>query len=919
MDQYDLYLFDLDGTLINTELLHYSAYYDMLQKYNINIPNDKFTFREYCRHAHLDGTSMKNFISQYTDLPYDTLYATKKEILLKLLDKDLQFINGAEKLLNELYEKKINTCIVTHSDDDMLNIVLKKLPLLREKVNKIITRNQYITRKPNPECYLKALNYFNPKNPIGFEDSLKGYMALKQTNITNVFIGSDTYYYYNKINPLNTFLDFTYIDWNHTNMKIEQTNNVNFIDLCLNKYISSLKSCNQNMTQIIKYLLPLITNCSRNIYLTGIGKCGHISKKCVSTWQSVGISCHYLNIPDLFHGDFGILKENDIIIYISNSGKTDELINCAQYIHNNFKVIQVALTIKDSIKLNSIVDFHFTITNDIVNEIDSINMAPSVSSVLFMAVLDMIGIKLAEENGLTIEKFKLQHPGGDLGKITNNVVDYVVINASGLGTRLFPITKFIPKILINYKNKPFIQHLIEYWQKYSQKIIIIINSKYHDIVKYYTKQYVNITLLVDDTNTGTADGINKTVGKEYYGKNIIISWCDIIPTNIIKNLYKTCVMTYGNECRYGICDDGSIQKKNNGNIIGLFYIKNYNGLSQYNIGDDICDVFSKNYPDFTSQNIANIIDIGDMDKYKKTNIIEQFNTRFFNKITIINNDKILKSSLNKQGDNLLQNEINWYKYIGKCDYVPKTFSYNDTSFEMELLNAHPLYKYFNNLNLNQKLNIINNILDILSKIHSKFKTNIILDDVKIECHDKVFNRLSNIKPFLEFHSFNNITHVNGLRIFSLDSVVNKCYEIIKKNITESTFIHGDCQFSNILYSETNKKLYFIDPRGYFGNTKFFGIPEYDYAKVLYALSGYDNMNNDPFFHFDIKNNNMILNITNHENIFDKLPSILYNETTIALVCIMWLSLAQYNSNNILKCIGSYYYGLYLYSKYIIKA
>ena len=56
-----------------------------------------------------------------------------------------------------------------------------------------------------------------------------------------------------------------------------------------------------------------------------------------------------------------------------------------------------------------------------------------------------------------------------------------------------------------------------------------------------------------------------------------------------------------------------------------------------------------------------------------------------------------------------------------------------------------------------------------------------------------------------------------------------------------------------------------------------------------------------------------------KNIFDKLPSILYNETTIALVCIMWLSLAQYNSNNILKCIGSYYYGLYLYSKYIIKA
>jgi hypothetical protein len=89
-------------------------------------------------------------------------------------------------------------------------------------------------------------------------------------------------------------------------------------------------------------------------------------------------------------------------------------------------------------------------------------MTPTVSSVIFMIFLDMLGVYIAENNNLTIEKFQLNHPGGDLGKKSSNVIDYVIILASGLGSRLYPLTKHIPKILVTFDNQIFLNTIIDY-------------------------------------------------------------------------------------------------------------------------------------------------------------------------------------------------------------------------------------------------------------------------------------------------------------------------------------------------------------------------------------------------------------------------------------------------------------------------
>jgi len=110
----------------------------------------------------------------------------------------------------------------------------------------------------------------------------------------------------------------------------------------------------------------------------------------------------------------------------------------------------------------------------------------------------------------------------------------------------------------------------------------------------------------------------------------------------------------------------------------------------------------------------------------------------------------------------------------------------------------------------------------------------------------------------------------------------------------------------------NNKLYFIDPRGYFGNSLLYGLKEYDYAKVIYALTGYDNFNNNNEFFVDINDDNISFDIKNYMDIN---LNIRISDKIKAWVVIMWLGLAQYNSNNIIKCITSYYNAFYWYDKF----
>ncbi len=131
------------------------------------------------------------------------------------------------------------------------------------------------------------------------------------------------------------------------------------------------------------------------------------------------------------------------------------------------------------------------------------------------------------------------------------------------------------------------------------------------------------------------------------------------------------------------------------------------------------------------------------------------------------------------------------------------------------------------------------------------------------------------------------------------------------NNFEYNIIVGDCNFSNILINPENiNDIIFIDPRGYFGDTSIFGLKEYDISKILYGISGYDNFNSS---HFNIKslNDDKLEFIINSFYFDNQTINKYFNKVHKAFMVIHWLSLAEYNKNNIWKCLVSYYYGLYL--------
>jgi arabinose-5-phosphate isomerase len=177
-------------------------------------------------------------------------------------------------------------------------------------------------------------------------------------------------------------------------------------------YIQQIQASDNSIASAISTLSRIV--CNKRVYMTGIGKSGLIAQKCVATWQSLGLRTHYLLAQDMLHGDIGVIENDDVIIYLSNSGNTEELIPICSYIQTNFKVTQVLLCNNPDPLLDAYVDVTCVIGKEKITEIDYANFAPTVSSVVFMICLDVLGVQLSSVRSLI--EMKRNHPGGNLGK-----------------------------------------------------------------------------------------------------------------------------------------------------------------------------------------------------------------------------------------------------------------------------------------------------------------------------------------------------------------------------------------------------------------------------------------------------------------------------------------------------------------------
>ena len=157
----------------------------------------------------------------------------------------------------------------------------------------------------------------------------------------------------------------------------------------------------------------LILDCDGHLIVTGMGKSGHIGHKLAATLASTGTPAFFVHPAEASHGDLGMIRAGDVIVALSNSGETTEVIGLLPVI-KRIGVGLIAMTGKPDSSLAQHADVHLDTGVD--REACPLGLAPTASTAAQLAMGDALAIALLEARGFTTEDFARSHPGGTLGK-----------------------------------------------------------------------------------------------------------------------------------------------------------------------------------------------------------------------------------------------------------------------------------------------------------------------------------------------------------------------------------------------------------------------------------------------------------------------------------------------------------------------
>lgn len=197
------------------------------------------------------------------------------------------------------------------------------------------------------------------------------------------------------------------------------------LDIEAHSILKLKNGINENFEKAI----DILYSCKGRVIVTGMGKSGIIGKKIAATLSSTGTPSYFLHPAESTHGDSGIITRDDVIIAISNSGETKELLNLLPLI-KRFGVHMIALTGG----LNSTLAKTSDVTLDISVEKEAcpLNKAPTASTTATLAMGDALAVCLLEKRGFSEEDFLVYHPSGALGKGILYKVEELMIKGESL-------------------------------------------------------------------------------------------------------------------------------------------------------------------------------------------------------------------------------------------------------------------------------------------------------------------------------------------------------------------------------------------------------------------------------------------------------------------------------------------------------
>lgn len=182
---------------------------------------------------------------------------------------------------------------------------------------------------------------------------------------------------------------------------------------CLRDEANAIESLIPQLDDEFDNVVELIYHCKGKVIVTGVGKSGHIGAKIAATLASTGTPSFFVNPLDVYHGDLGVITKDDVVLALSNSGQTDELLRFVPFLkEHGIKLVGVSSN-PDSL-LARYSDHHLTVS--VKQEACPLNLAPTSSTTAQLALGDSLACALMEVRHFEAQDFAQFHPGGSLGK-----------------------------------------------------------------------------------------------------------------------------------------------------------------------------------------------------------------------------------------------------------------------------------------------------------------------------------------------------------------------------------------------------------------------------------------------------------------------------------------------------------------------
>lgn len=500
----------------------------------------------------------------------------------------------------------------------------------------------------------------------------------------------------------------------------------------------------------------------------------------------------------------------------------------------------------------------------------------------------------------------------------------IIVQAGGLGTRMKSLTASKPKALIAVQNKPILFHLFDSFPEC--EFVVVGDYKYVVLDRYLSNFSSNKTpILIKAKGKGNVAGLKEAVSLVSENEPFVIIWSDLILPDgfkIPENFEGCLVGTVDFSCSWGFVE-GRLQKiqvENHG-VAGFYAFSDKSLCSTLPEEGSFTNWLAEQSFAMAELPLTNCKDVGTLQAYQQLDN-SKYRCRPYNHIDV-KDDFVVKTGLTEEARQFINREVDWYKAVESYGFADKPALLGEAPMKLARIQGQNLF--LSALNADGKRATLRRVVESLVKLHSYEKRPADSWDLYKEYFTKTLTRLRQVADAVPFGREERI-RINGRDCLNVLAYPEVFRQAVLSTLMKTYYtpFHGDCQLTNTLIDQKGQ-VFFIDPRGYFGKSKVFGDPRYDWAKLYYAIHGNFDQFNVKNFTFEETEEEIHYQIGSggweflSNDFFDLIPVEEGSRKEIELIhLIVWLSMASHVWEDYDSMCVAFMNGVALFNEWLEK-